>query len=300
MVTKNGNRSKMAHHHMEEKLGAVFFIAIGVFVLELVGGLLSHSLALLSDSFHIMLDFVAVGVSVFAFRIARKPHSLQLSFGFHRAEIIAAFINGILLVAVSILIFYEVYTRFFNPTPVNSHLVIIFATVGLGANVIMAHLLRKDSKSNLNVKGSYVHVIGDLVSTVGVIAGGAAMYFIPNPAIDLLISIGIGGMIIRSGIILCRECLHIFMEGTPREIKINEILEELGSLDEVVEVHDLHVWSITSNMLAMSVHIKIKDEFTNKRKMLLDKINKTMDEKFGIDHCTIQIEDEHDLINPHK
>lgn len=289
-----------SHHHIEEKLGIVFFIAIGVFVLELVGGLLSNSLALISDSFHIMLDFVAIGISLFAFRIAKRPHSPQLTFGFHRAEILAAFVNGISLVVISIVIFYEVYNRFFNPPQINSQILIIFAAVGLCANVVMARLLHKDSKSNLNAKGSYIHVIGDLVSTVGVITGGVAMYFVPNPMIDLLISVGIGGMIIRSGIILCRECLHIFMEGTPKEIKIDEISDTLSRLEEVAEIHDLHVWSLTSNLYAMSAHVKIKEEFANKNSVLLNKIKKTMSEKFGIGHCTIQIEDEHDLINPHK
>lgn len=288
------------NHNVEEKLGIVFFIAVGVFVLELVGGLLSNSLALISDSFHIMLDFVAVGVSLFAFRIAKRPHSQQLTFGFHRVEIMAAFVNGISLVVISIVIFYEVYNRFFNPQQINSQILIIFAAVGLCANVAMVHLLHKDSKSNLNARGSYIHVIGDLVSTIGVIAGGVVMYFVPNPLIDLLISVGIGSMIIRSGIILCRECLHIFMEGTPKEIKMDEISDALGKLEEVAEVHDLHVWSLTSNLYAMSAHVKIKEEFASKSNALLNKIKKIMNEKFGIDHCTIQIEDEHDLINPHK
>ncbi len=286
------------HHNVEEKLGLVFFIAVGVFVLELVGGVLSNSLALISDSFHIMLDFVAIGISLFAFRVAKKPHSPQLTFGFHRAEIMAAFVNGISLVAISIVIFYEVYNRFFNPPQINSHILIIFATVGLCANIAMAHLLQKDSKTNLNAKGSYIHVISDLVSTVGVIVGGVVMYFIPNPMIDLLISIGIGGMIIRSGIILCKECLHIFMEGTPEEIKMNEISDTLKNLEEVVDIHDLHVWSLTSNMYAMSVHVKIKAEFANKNNALLYKIKDMMKTKFGIEHSTIQIENEYDLINP--
>lgn len=288
------------HNHVEGKLGIVFFIAIGVFVLELVGGLLSNSLALISDSFHIMLDFIAVGVSLFAFRISRRPHSSHLTFGFHRAEIVATFVNGILLLVVSAIIFYEVYNRFFNPHIVNSQILIIFAVVGLCANVVMARLLHKDSKTNLNAKGSYVHVISDLISTVGVIAGGVAMIFIPNPMIDLLISVGIGAMIVRSGIILCRECLHIFMEGTPKEIKVDEIYEALGKFEEIVETHDLHVWCLTSNMCAMSVHVKIREGFSNRNNVLLGKIKDMMKARFGIDHCTIQVEDEHDLINPHK
>ena len=287
-------------HNVEEKLGFVFFIAVGVFVLELVGGLLSNSLALISDSFHIMLDFVAIGISLFAFRVAKRPHSPQLTFGFHRAEIMAAFVNGISLVLVSIVIFYEVYNRFFNPPHINSQILIIFALVGLAANVAMARLLHHDSKSNLNAKGSYVHVIGDLVATVGVVVGGIMMLFIPNPMIDLLISTGIGVIIIRSGIILCKECLHIFMEGTPKEIKTDEISDTLKNFEEVLDVHDLHVWSLTSNMYAISVHVKIKAEFTNKNNVLLNKIRDMMKTKFGIDHCTIQIEDEYDLINPNK
>ena len=285
---------------MEEKLGFVFFIAVGVFVLELVGGLLSNSLALISDSFHIMLDFVAIGISLFAFRVAKRPHSPQLTFGFHRAEIMAAFVNGISLVLVSVVIFYEVYNRFFNPPHINSQILIIFALVGLAANVVMARLLHHDSKSNLNAKGSYVHVIGDLVATVGVVVGGIVMLFIPNPIIDILISAGIGVIIIRSGIILCKECLHIFMEGTPKEIKTDEISDTLKNFEEVLDVHDLHVWSLTSNMYAISVHVKIKAEFTNKNNVLLNKIRDMMKTKFGIDHCTIQIEDEYDLINPNK
>lgn len=288
------------NHNVEEKLGFVFFIAVGVFVLELVGGLLSNSLALISDSFHIMLDFVAIGISLFAFRVAKRPHSPQLTFGFHRAEIMAAFVNGISLVLVSVVIFYEVYNRFFNPPHINSQILIIFAIVGLAANVVMARLLHHDSKSNLNAKGSYVHVIGDLVATVGVVVGGTVMFFIPNPMIDVLISAGIGVIIIRSGIILCKECLHIFMEGTPKEIKTDEISDTLKNLEEVLDVHDLHVWSLTSNMYAISVHVKIKAEFTNKNNVLLNKIRDMMKTKFGIDHCTIQIEDEYDLINPHK
>lgn len=288
------------HHNVEEKLGFVFFIAVGVFVLELVGGLLSNSLALISDSFHIMLDFVAIGISLFAFRVAKRPHSPQLTFGFHRAEIMAAFVNGISLVIVSVVIFYEVYNRFFNPPHINSQILIIFAIVGLAANVVMARLLHHDSKSNLNAKGSYVHVIGDLVATVGVVVGGIVMLFIPNPMIDILISAGIGVIIIRSGIILCKECLHIFMEGTPKEIKTDEISDTLKNLEEVLDVHDLHVWSLTSNMYAISVHVKIKAEFTNKNNVLLNKIRDMMKTKFGIDHCTIQIEDEYDLINPNK
>lgn len=288
------------HEHIERKLGTVFVVSVAVFVFELVGGFLSNSLALVSDSLHVMLDFTAIGISLIAFRIAKKPHTQKLSFGFHRAEIVAALLNGISLVIMAMVIFYEAYRRFLEPHVVNSELLLYFAAVGLGANIIMAFILKKESKSNLNMKGSYVHVLGDLLSSVGVILASITMFFINNFVIDLIVSVGIGILIIRSGIILCRECLHIFMEGTPHEIHLKNIVEELEKFEEVIEAHDLHVWTLTSNVFAMSVHIKIKTKFMLTTNELLRKINESMKDKFGINHCTIQIENESDLINPSR
>lgn len=288
------------HDHVERKLGIVFIVSVSVFVFEVVGGFLSNSLALISDSLHVMLDFTAIGISLIAFRIAKKPHTQKLSFGFHRAEIIAALLNGMSLIIIAVVIFYEVYKRFLEPHTVNSELLLYFAAAGLGANIIMAFILKKESKSNLNMKGSYVHVLGDLLSSVGVIAASVTMLFINNFVIDLIVSVGIGILIIRSGIILCRECLHIFMEGTPHEIHLKDIVEELEAFEEITEAHDLHVWTLASNVFAMSVHIKIKPEFIMTTNDLLRKINEFMKDKFGINHCTIQLENESDLINPHK
>ena len=288
------------HNHIEKKLGIVFAVSIAIFVLELVGGILSNSLALISDSLHIMLDFTAIGISLIAFRMARRPHSQTLTYGFHRAEIVAAFVNGISLIGITVFIFYEAYQRLLQPPQVNIETLLGFALAGLAANAVMAFLLKKESKSNLNVKGSYVHVLGDLLSTVGVIAGGIIMYFIGNFIIDVIVSVGIGILIIRSGIILCKECLHIFMEGTPSEIRISNVTEEIQKFPEVVEVHDLHVWTLTSNVFAMSVHVKIKQEFSTQGNLLLAKINEMMREKFGVNHCTIQIENEYDLLHPGK
>jgi len=288
------------HSHTEEKLGIVFAISVGIFVLEIVGGILSNSLALITDSLHVLLDFSAIGVSLIAFRIARRPHSSTLTFGFHRAEVLAAFVNGLSLIVVAAVVFYEAYRRFLEPPEINVNTLLIFALAGLGANVVMAFLLKKESKSNLNIKGSYFHVLGDLLSSIGVIAGGVLMLFIQNTIIDVLVSVGIGILIIRSGIIICRECSHIFMEGTPTEIKVSHISDELQKLQEIIEVHDLHVWTLTSNVFAMSIHVKVKQEFVRYTNDLLKKINQTMRDKFGINHCTIQIENEYDLIHPDK
>jgi len=288
------------HNHIEKKLGIVLVISIAIFVIELVGGILSNSLALVADSFHVMLDFTAIGISLIAFKIAKKPSSSEFSFGFHRAEIVAALINGISLIAIAIFIFYEAYRRFLDPPQVNIDILLGFALAGLFSNIVMAILLKKESSSNLNVKGSYVHVLGDMISSLGVIAGAVLMIFVNYFVIDVLVSIAIGMLIIRSGIILCKECMHVFMEGTPTEIKISHISEELQKFQEIVEVHDLHVWTLTSNVFAMSVHVKVKQEFIKHTNELLKKINQIMKDKFGVNHCTIQIENEYDLINPDK
>lgn len=286
------------HNHTERKLWLVFVISVSVFVMELVGGILSNSLALIADSLHVMLDFSAIGISLIAFRIAKRSPSAKLSFGFHRAEIVAALINGITLILASGFIFYESYRRFLEPQSIQVSTLLGFAVAGFAANLVMALLLKKESKSNLNIKGSYSHVIGDMLSSSGVIVGGIIMSFANYPIVDPIVSVGIGILIIRSGFILCRECLHIFMEGAPKEIKIQAVSNELTKFEEIYEIHDLHVWTLTSNVFAMSVHVKIKQEFIPQTNNLLRKINETMKEKFGINHCTIQIE--HDLINPDK
>ena len=285
-------------NHTEHKLWLVFVISVSIFVIEIVGGILSNSLALISDSLHVLLDFSAIGISLVAFRIAKKPHSTKLSFGFHRIEIVAALVNGITLILVSCFIFYESYKRFLEPQDIQINMLIGFAVVGFAANLAMMFILKKDSHSNLNIKGSYTHVIGDTLSSIGVIVGGIIMSFTNYSIIDPIISVGIGILIVRSGIILCKECLHIFMEGTPNEIKIQSVSEEITKFEGVYEIHDLHVWTLTSNVFAMSVHVKITQESVPQTNSLLRKINEIMKEKFGINHCTIQIE--HDMINPDK
>lgn len=288
------------HNHIEKKLGIVFVISIGIFAFELAGGILSNSLALISDSLHVLLDFTAIGISLVAFRIAKRPHSTKLSYGFHRAEIIAALVNGISLVVIATFIFYEAYRRLFESHQIDTVILFVFASIGLGANLVMAFLLKKESKANLNIKGSYVHVLGDLLSSIAVIIGAIIIQFTSYFVIDTIVSFGIGILIIRSGVVLCKECLHIFMEGTPHEIKISDISKELEKFEEITEVHDLHVWTLTSNVFAMSVHVKVRPQFMIKNNVLLNKITLLMRDKFGINHCTIQIEHEYDLINPDK
>jgi len=283
---------------MEKRLWIVFVIAILLFVFELIGGILANSLALLADSFHVMVDFSAIGISLLAFRIAKRKYSSKLTFGFHRAEIVAAFVNGVFLIGVAVFIVIEAYKRFFDPPEIDSTILVSFASIGLVINIVMAYLLKKDSKSNLNVQGSYLHVLGDLFSSIGVIIGAVIIILTNNFLVDVIVSVAIALLISRSGIILCRKCLYIFMEGTPKEVEISELSEELMKIDEITEVHDLHVWTLTSNLYAMTVHVKVKQQYLQQTNETLKKINQLVKLKFGISHCTIQVESDSDLIDP--
>ena len=283
---------------VQKKLTIVFVVSLSTFVVQITGGILSNSLALIADSFHLIIDFSAIGIALFAFKIAKKPHSEKLTFGFHRAEIVAAFINGISLIVIAGIILHEAYQRVLKPSDIDSGILLIFASFGLAANVVMIFLLKSETKSNLNIKGAYLHVLGDLLSSIGVIVGALIVLFTSLPVIDTIVSIGIAILIIRSGLLLCKKCLHIFMEGTPAEIKSTDISEELENFEEIIEIHDLHVWTLTSNLYAMTVHVKVKPEILHQSNDLLKKINQTMRQRFGITHSTIQIESDHDLIKP--
>ena len=277
----------------------VLAISGAIFAFELAGGILSQSLALVSDSLHVLLDFSALGISLAAFRIAKRPHSATLSYGFHRVEILAALLNGASLVGISIFIFYEAYQRLLHPNTVNTPLLLVFASIGLAANIGMVLLLKKEKSHNLNIKGSYIHVLGDLLSSAAVIGGAIIMGLTANYAVDVIVSVGIGILIIRSGILLCRECLHIFLEGTPSEIDTEKIVAALQDFDEVNEVHDLHVWSLTSNLFVMSAHVRVGESLDDTN-LLLQKMHRMMRDEFGINHCTIQIEKGHGLISPDR
>jgi len=283
---------------INKKLITVLIISVSIFVFQIIGGIISNSIALIADSFHLMIDFSAITITLFAFRIANRPHMSDLTFGFHRAEVLAAFVNGMLLLAMSGIIMYEAYERFLHPAQINIQLLLVFAFVGLTANVVMALILKTEGKTNLNVRGSYLHVMGDLISSVGVVAGALIMLFSNFLIIDVIISLGISVLIAHSGIRLCKNCTHIFMEGVPEKIRLEEIRQELESFEEITDVHDLHLWALTSNLYTMSVHVKVKVAAIYNINDILKKINQVVREKFGITHCTIQVENECDLIMP--
>ena len=281
-----------------QKLVNLFIMTALIFTFQLLGGILTDSLALVADSFHVMVDLSSIGIALFALNLSQRPHSSKLTFGFHRAEIVAAFINGIFLVVTAALILYETYGRFLRPHEIDSVMLLSFASVSLCANIFMATTLNKESRTNLNIKGVYLHVLGDLGSLIGIIIGALILLIFHILYADSSVSLAIGALILFSGLRLCKKCLHVFMEGTPEELKFSDVYQALENTEGVTEVHDLHLWVLTSNLYAMSVHIKVHPSQANKSNDLLNKINHTMREQFGITHCTIQIESDQDFIKP--
>ncbi len=288
------------HSQMLSRLKIAFAIALSVALLELIGGVLSNSLALLSDAAHVFIDALSLGIALFAIKIAAKPHTPSLTYGYHRVEILAAFVNGATLIGVSAFIFYEAYRRFLEPPQVSSDLMIIFASIGLVANLVMVKILAKHSNESLNVRGAFLHVIGDALASVGVIAGGVAIAFTSLNIIDLLVGVFIGSIILRSAIKICKDCTRIFLEGTPKEVDVMEVKSEIEGVEGVKEVHDLHVWTITSGMDALSGHIVVKDQMLSQSQVILSRLNDMLKEKFGLYHSTLQLENQNDLIQPKK
>jgi cobalt-zinc-cadmium efflux system protein len=259
---------------------------------EIAGGLLSNSLALLGDAGHMLVDALALGLSLIALNLAKKPATTKRTYGYHRAEIIAALANGVTLVLVSIYIFYESYQRFRSPPTVKTPIMLVVAVVGLAANLITMRLLHHDRHSNLNVRAAFFHVFGDMISSVGVIAGGIIIAVSGWKIADPIIAVMIGLIILWGAVGLVRESTDILLETVPKHIPLDEVTAAIKSIKGVVELHDLHVWTITSGIYALSTHILIEDQMLSRAAEITAAINRELAQKFNITHTTFQLENE--------
>ncbi len=259
---------------------------------EVVGGILTNSLALLSDAGHMLTDLLALGLSYFAISIARRPPTDEKTYGFHRMEILAALANGATLVVICVLIFYEAYQRISNPPEVKTTGMLIIAVIGLVANLISAVLLSGHGGS-LNVRGAFLHVVGDALSSVGIIIGGVVIVFTGWFWVDPLISAGIGIIIVFGAYHLVRESIDILLEATPGHIVLEDVRGALQSIPGVLDVHDLHVWCLTPQICSLSTHLVITDVMTSRSDQTLRQINGLLADRFQIEHTTIQFECDH-------
>jgi cobalt-zinc-cadmium efflux system protein len=279
-------------NHSSQTLQYRFALSLGIsaliFIVELAGGFWTGSLALLSDSAHVFLDFFALTLSYIALRVSTLPADDRHTYGWHRLEVFAGLANGITLFAVTITIFYEAWQRIKSPIVVHSTEMLLIAVIGLIANLITAQLLKEHHQHDLNVQSAFLHVIGDALSSVGVIIGGVVMLLTGWSIIDPIISVMICIFLFAGSWRVLRSSIHILFEGTPENISLSAVALAIGEIDGVCDVHDLHIWSICSGYSALSVHVCANfDETTVER---LSTIKKLLQERFGIEHTTIQIE----------
>lgn len=274
----------------KKRLLIVFGLTSTYMLAEAIGGLLTRSLALLADAAHMLTDAGALGLALFAIRIAERPASPQKTFGYYRVEILAALANATVLLLITVYILYEAWQRFRNPPEVLSWPMLVVATIGLVVNMVGIWLLRESSTGSLNVKGAYLEVLSDMLGSVGVIAASLIMLTTQWYLADPIIGAGIGLFIVPRTWTLLKEAVHILMEGVPARLDFTLIQNRLKGIPGVVSVHDLHVWTVTSGFDAMSAHIVITQYAEGSG--VLGEVQRVMKAEFDITHTTIQLEDD--------
>jgi cobalt-zinc-cadmium efflux system protein len=271
-------------------LKAALIITSTFLVAEFIGALYTNSLALLADAGHMLTDVAALSLSLFAIRFSSRRATPRKTYGFYRVEILAALLNGVFLILISIYIFYEAYQRLLNPPQVKAGWMLVIGSLGLLANLGSAYLLFGKHRESLNVRGAFFHVLSDAIGSVGAILAGMAILVGGYPIADPLISMLVAVLILWSSWMLIRDAVDILLEGTPSHINIVSLREQLGCVDGVESVHDLHVWTLTSGVLAMSCHVVAESKGLD-RTGLLSRVSGIARQRFHIDHTTIQIEE---------
>jgi len=259
---------------------------------EIIGGFLGRSLALLGDSAHVLTDVLTVGIAILTLRLGRKRHTAKRTFGYHRAEIFAALINGSVLIGVAFLIVYQALVRIQQPPPVQGPLVLGVALYGLVGSVSTTTILIQTKNTNLNVKGAFLHSESDVLSSAAVIVSSLIVIFTGFNAVDPLAAVLIGVLIVRSAYGLVRDSTNILLEATPRQMELEKIAQAIRSVDGVREVHDLHVWTITSGLYALSGHITVDSTTIAEGSQVVEKVSAKLRDMFRIEHVTIQMEKE--------
>ena len=259
-------------------------------VAEVVGGIYSGSLALLGDAGHMLVDALAIILSLFAIRVARRGATATRTFGYHRIEILAALANGIILVLVSLYIFYEAYQRFLEPPQVKIPLMLIVAVIGLFANLVGVILLNRASHWSLNVKAAFWHIIGDTLSSVGVIIAGVVILFTGWYIADPIVAVVIGIIILWGAGRIVREAMDILLEAVPKHINLARVIDSIRNVPGVNEAHDIHIWTITSNIYALSAHLVIDDQMVSRGVDIVKMVRRELAQNFDISHTTLQLE----------
>ena len=308
-MSHNHNHHHHHHHDVDDssiwKLWVSIFLNLAITIAELVGGLISNSLALLSDAVHNLNDTVSLAITLVAKKISKKGANPSKTFGYKRAEIIGAFINLITLVIVALFLIKEGVERFFEPQTIDGYTMFWVAIVGLIGNFATAGLLWKDSKDNINMRSAFIHILSDGLSSVGVIIGGWLIMEYEFYMVDTILTMTIGVYILWHSYYMLRETINILMESKPEGIDISELTEMMSNIDKVCGVHHVHVWRLDEQSTLLESHIVIEKDDLNEMESIKSSIKKLLHDKFDIHHSTLEFEFEpcgdhkHDVVHQH-
>ncbi len=287
----------MSHHHhhanTDTSTGRLFITMMLNFlitIVEVIGGIMSGSLALISDALHNFSDGIAIIISYIAIKLKKQPKSPGYTFGLKRAEILAAIINSVVLIVISIFLLYEAYKRFAEPTSIHGSLMIGVASIGLLANVIGTLLLKKGSKGSINIRSAYLHLLSDAVSSVAVIIGGMAIYFWEANWVDPLLTVLISLYILKESFEIVKEAVNVIMMGSPNTISFKELKSVVEKIDAVKNIHHVHLWRLDEHDIFLEAHVEVDDISVSETGLILNQLEKELHERFGVTHITIQFE----------
>ncbi len=286
------------HHHekvfVEEistsRLLITIILNFLITIVEIIGGIFSGSLSLISDALHNFSDGIAVILSYLAVKLSRLPKNSQYTFGYKRAEILTAVFNASVLIGISLYLFFEAYNRFLSPSEIDGSLMVTVASVGLLANIAGTLLLKKDSKNSLNIRTAYLHLFSDAVSSAGVIIGGLAIFYYNISWVDPLLTVLISVYIIKESYDVVKESVTVLMMAVPPDISVPDIIENLMKIEEIENIHHVHVWRIDERDIHFEAHVEVPDLLVSRTEEILSRIESILNHDFHIRHVTIQFE----------
>ena len=285
------------HSHLREaskqttrRLSISLFLTLAFVVIEAGAGIFANSLALLTDAAHNLTDVIALGLTWFAVRITAQPPNAQKTYGYHRAGILVALLNSTTLVLISLGIFYEAYRRFRTPPEVESGILIGVGLIAVVINLVTALLIHRGSEHDLNLRSAFVHLMGDVLSTIGAVIAGVIIYFTDANWLDPFVSVLIGFLILYNAWGILRDAVDILLESTPRDVDVQTMVKDIAQVDGVLGIHDIHVWSLTQSLRTMSAHILTDDLHISAGTEIQRQIGEVLRHRYNITHVTLQLE----------
>jgi cobalt-zinc-cadmium efflux system protein len=286
-----------AHSHFGDvanqttsRLALSLILTLGFVVIEAIAGIIGNSLALLTDAAHNFTDVIALGLSWYSIRLTSRPANGRKTYGYHRAGILVALLNSTTLVLISLGIFYEAYRRFTSPPEVQAGILVTVGIIAVIINLVTAMLVHKGSDHDLNLRSAFVHLMGDVISTIGAVIAGVIIYFTNANWLDPFVSVLIGFLILYNAWGILRDSVDILLEATPRDVDTVKLVDDVKQINGVLGVHDIHIWSLTQNLRTMSAHILTDDVSISMGADIQRQINEVVFHRYNIAHATLQLE----------